>query len=172
MTLCLPLSSGSNTIDKFCNFMDIFRKQLSRIKTKTSESENALFTIIWKTTLFTSLSQKSKIQVFRKEFSSSDIKLKTLLKEETITGETLTLELRLKFMEESSRLLTLMSLLETFILTKEFKSEGLKHIQKILSFSLAQWSKWNRSLLIKLNSKSTMKLNWRVEDLTKDFNST
>lgn len=79
-------------IDKFFVSMDTSKKQLLRIQMKITEFENASFTIIWKTTLSTFLSQRLKIVESLMECFWKDIKFKILLKAETITGETFQLE--------------------------------------------------------------------------------
>jgi len=53
MTLYLLVFNGSNLIDKFFNLMAFSKKLLLKIKTKTSEYENALSIIILRMTHFT-----------------------------------------------------------------------------------------------------------------------
>ncbi len=141
MTLYLLVFNGSNLIDKFFNLMAFSKKLLLKIKTKTSEYENALSIIILRMTHFTFQSQRLKTVVFHKVFSLSVIKYNILEKEDITIGEILMLEQKLKFIQEFSKLLMLMILQESFTIMKEFNLGEVNHTLKIHSFSLDQWSK-------------------------------
>ena len=141
MTLYLLVFNGSNLIDKFFNLMAFSKKLLLKIKTKTSEYENALSIIILRMTHFTFQSQRLKTVVFHKVFSLSVIKYNILEKEDITIGEILMLEQKLKFIQEFSKLLMLMILQESFTIMKEFNLGEVNHTLKILSFSLDQWLK-------------------------------
>lgn len=141
MTLYLLVFNGSNLIDKFFNLMAFSKKLLLKIKTKTSEYENALSIIILRMTHFTFQSQRLKTVVFHKVFFLSVIKYNILEKEDITIGEILMLEQKLKFIQEFSKLLMLMILQESFTIMKEFNLGEVNHTLKIHSFSLDQWSK-------------------------------
>ena len=73
MTMSLEFNPlGLNTIDKFLDFIVIFRKVLSKIPMKILESVNVQFITTYLTEPFISMNQESKTLEFNKEYSLRD----------------------------------------------------------------------------------------------------
>jgi len=105
--------SGSNTTDRYWNSTVISKSQLLKMLLRTSELENALSSIIWMMTQFTSLNIELKTQEFHKESSWRDINSHIQrINPNTTLGKTSTLHVTSMYIKENSELLVLMISLE------------------------------------------------------------
>lgn len=134
------------------------KNQLSKIQTKTSEPENAPFTITLMMTLFILLNQESRILEFHKAFSLKDISSHSLMIIPNITlGKIWMLESTSMSMREFLESSTVMISQEDSSQMKEFLSMLLKVTQKTFLLKLELWSISSKLHLIKLKWKITSK---------------